>query len=315
MWPNALVALIAVHPIRPGDGDDDYIAVILDSTMCHMELYAGAQERGLQFPDGFAKECEDVLVAFSTVKAARDQVMKERAEASAKPTKRRHLKKSNAATGVQEDGDKTAITGESSRPKRKSTSVSGGQGSKGKKPEGKLILVAAIVQANNLTAKTKPSDVEAIYKSLEDGLGQCFPHGQDPLPCKISADKIHLSFDSLKYRVFVEKRKEQVQLEWEALGTIRRKLELYCIPLKRVPVLGGGPEDEGPELILRQMLAKEMQWAIDGKPIPWYETDVHWYIVGGQHTYQACVSIAAKEEPDSARHRFYTEFDMVPVYS
>ena len=47
LFPFALVALLAVHPIRPGDGDDDYIAVVLDATMCHMELCAGAQERGL----------------------------------------------------------------------------------------------------------------------------------------------------------------------------------------------------------------------------------------------------------------------------
>ena len=104
-------------------------------------------------------------------------------------------------------------------------------------------------------------------------------------------------------------------MEREALGTIRRKPELYCVPLKKAPVPGGGPEDEGPELILRQMPAKEMQWAINGKPIPWYEIDVHWYVVGGQHTYQACVSIAAKEEPRSARHKFYIEFDVVLVYS
>ena len=79
------------------------------------------------------------------------------------------------------------------------------------------MLATAILQANNLTSKTKPSDVEAMYKSLKDGLGQCFPYGQDPLPCKISADKIHLAPDSLKYCVFVEKRKEQVQLERELL--------------------------------------------------------------------------------------------------
>ena len=42
IFPFALVALLAVHPIRPDDGDDDYIAVILDATMCHMELCAGA---------------------------------------------------------------------------------------------------------------------------------------------------------------------------------------------------------------------------------------------------------------------------------
>ena len=34
----ALVALLVVHPIRPGDSDDDYIAVVLNATMCHMDL-------------------------------------------------------------------------------------------------------------------------------------------------------------------------------------------------------------------------------------------------------------------------------------
>ena len=314
LFAFALVALLAVHSIRAGDGDDDYIAVILDATRCHMDLCAGAQERALQFTDGYAEDGEDVLVAFGTVEAARDQVIKERAEAAAKPTKRPCLKKSDAATAVQEAGDEIAVTGESSRPKRKSASASGGQVSRGKKVEGKLTLAAAIVQANNLTAKTKQVDVEAMYKSLEDGLGQCFPYGQDPLPSKIPVDRIHHALDSLKYRVFVQKRKEQVQLEAEALGTIRRKPKLYCVPLKKALVPGGGPEDEGAELILRSMPGKDTQWAIDGQLIPWY-ADVHWYVVGGQHTYQACVSVAKKEEPCSARHKFYTEFDVVPVYS
>ena len=171
----------------------------------------------------------------------------------------------------------------------------------------------AIFQANNLTSKTKPSDVEAMYKSLEDRLGQCFPYGQDPLLCKISADKIHLAPNSLKYHVFVEKKKEQVQLEWDALGIICRKPKLYCIPLKQAPVSGGGPEDKGEGLILQAMPAKDMQWVIDGQTIPWYQADVHWYVVGGQHTYQPCVSIVVKEEPRSTRHKFYMEFDVVPV--
>ena len=154
-----------------------------------------------------------------------------------------------------------------------------------------------------------------MYKSLEEGLGQCFPYGQDPLPCKIPADQIHLAPDSLKYRVFVENRKDQVQLEAEALGTIRRKPELYCVPLKRAPLKGGRPENKGEGLILQSMPAKDMQYLIEGQTIPWYEVDVHWYIVGGQHMYQACVNIAKKEVPESARHKFYTEFDIIPVYS
>ena len=63
------------------------------------------------------------------------------------------------------------------------------------------------------------------------------------------------------------------------------------------------------------MPQKDMEWTIDGVAMLWYQANVHWYIVGGQHTYQACVSIAAKEVPGSAQHKFYTEFDVVPVYS
>ena len=217
---------------------------------------------------------------------------------------------------MQENEDKTTATGESSRPKLKSTSTSGKREvSKGKKPQDKLTFMVAILQANNLTSKTKPSDVKAMYKSLEDGLGQCFPYGQDPLPCKIPAKKIHLASNSLKYRFFVEKKKEQVQLEREALGTIQRKPKLYCVLLKKALVPGGGARGQrtGPNSPANP--AKDMMWTIYGEVIPWYQMDVHLYVVGGQHTYQACVSIASKEELKSARHKFYTEFDVVPMYS
>ena len=46
-WPFALAALIVVHLIRAGDGEDDYVAVVLEATLCHMEMCTGAQERGL----------------------------------------------------------------------------------------------------------------------------------------------------------------------------------------------------------------------------------------------------------------------------
>ena len=166
---------------------------------------------------------------------------KERLQVASKPNKRARTKKSDAAGTTYKIANETAATGESSRPKRKSASGGGEQEvSRAKKSDGKLPLAAAILQANNLTSKTKPSEVEAMYKSLEEGLRQCFPYGQDPLSCKIPAERIHLVLDFLKYRTFVENRKEQVQLEHEALGTIRRKLELYCILLKRPLVVGGG---------------------------------------------------------------------------
>ena len=74
--------------------------------------------------------------------------------------------------------------------------------------------------------------------------------------------------------MFVEKRKGQVQLEAEALRTIRRKSELYYVLLKRAPVKVGRPEDEGEGLILQSMPGKDMQYLIEGKTIPWYQADV-----------------------------------------
>ena len=315
-WENALAALLAVHPIWASEGEDDYIAVVLDAKFCHIELCARAQDKGLQFPNGYADDKEDVVYAYTTVEAAMEQVNKERLQAASKPNKRARTKKSDAVGGALEIADETTAMGESSRPKRKNTAGGGErEASRAKKSDGKLSFAAAILQANNLTSKTKPSEVEAMYKSLEEGLGQCFPYGQDPLPCKILAHRIHLAPDSLKYCVYFEKWKDQVQLEAKALGTIQGKPELYCIPLKRAPVKGGGPNQEGQEIILEYMPPKDMEWAIDGVSMPWYQADMHWYIVGGQHTYQACVSIAAKEVPGSAQHKFYSEFDVIPVYS
>ena len=46
-WANALVALLTAHPIWPGKREDDYIAVVLDTKYCHMELCARAQDKGL----------------------------------------------------------------------------------------------------------------------------------------------------------------------------------------------------------------------------------------------------------------------------
>ena len=38
---DTLAALVVVHPIRAGDEEDDYIVVVLESTLCHMERCAG----------------------------------------------------------------------------------------------------------------------------------------------------------------------------------------------------------------------------------------------------------------------------------
>ena len=92
------------------------------------------------------EDCDEVLVAFTTVEASMEQVNKECADAAAKSSKRSRTKKSDAAVGGHEIGDETAVTGESSRPKHKSTSISGEREAlRAKKGNGKLTLTTAIL--------------------------------------------------------------------------------------------------------------------------------------------------------------------------
>ena len=46
-WADALVALFMVHSIRPREREDKHIAMVLNAKFCHMELYVGAQDKGL----------------------------------------------------------------------------------------------------------------------------------------------------------------------------------------------------------------------------------------------------------------------------
>ena len=136
-------------------------------------------------------------------------------------------------------------------PPKLDATTSDGSGEKilrSKKAPKKLTLGKAIVQENLLSLKSKPTDVEAMYKTLEEGLRACFSYGQDPIPHKISTDKIHLASDLMKYQTFIEKQNKQIQLEHTALGKIRKKLELYCVPLKRAP---GWKQDESGVLLVK----------------------------------------------------------------
>jgi hypothetical protein len=61
-----------------------------------------------------------------------------------------------------------------------------------------------------LSSKSKPTNIEAMYRTLEEGLGASFPYGQEPIPEEISADYIYLAPNTMKYSVYIEKRKNQI---------------------------------------------------------------------------------------------------------
>jgi hypothetical protein len=283
IWDDAVVALIAVHPVVEGDGEDDHIAVIMNAKLCHHACCAGANDKGMQFASGFAEEAEDVVFAFRDVNSQKMRVNRElKGKTAEKRPKRPRAKKADAAVRTQET-DETVETEESSKKKRRrkapesdatTSGASGEKTPKSRKASKKLTLREAILQANSLSSKSKPTEVEAMYKTLEEGLGAYFPYGHDPIPHKISANRIHLAPDTMKYRTSIEKWKEQIQLEHTALGIIRKKPELYCVSLKREP--GWKPDEsgellvknEGVDLIMDRMPDIKELVEEDGKQIP-----------------------------------------------
>ena len=67
-----------------------------------MELCIGAQDKGLQFPNGYVDDEEDVIYPYTTVEVIMEQVNKERLHAASKPNKHARTKKSDAASGALE---------------------------------------------------------------------------------------------------------------------------------------------------------------------------------------------------------------------
>jgi hypothetical protein len=69
-----------------------------------------------------------------------------------------------------------------------------------------------------------------------------------------------------------------VYTTYKGFGSIRKKLEIYALQLKRRP----GPGDRSMEAVMDRMPDMEEKIVEDGKEIPWYEgKNVHRYIIGG----------------------------------
>jgi hypothetical protein len=90
IWDDAVVALIAIHPVVEGDGEDDHIAVIMNAKLCHHACCAGANDKGMQFASGFAEEAEDVVFAFQDVNSQKMRVNRELKEKTAEKRPKRH---------------------------------------------------------------------------------------------------------------------------------------------------------------------------------------------------------------------------------
>jgi hypothetical protein len=64
IWPEAIALLLVAHPLTKGDGEDDHIYVILNAKLYHHVYCLKANDKDMQFANGFAEEEDDVIFAF-----------------------------------------------------------------------------------------------------------------------------------------------------------------------------------------------------------------------------------------------------------
>jgi hypothetical protein len=103
-----------------------------------------------------------------------------------------------------------------------------------------------------------------------------------------------------------------VYTAYKGFGSIRKKPEIYALPLKRKP----GPGDMSLKAVMERMPDMDEKIIEDGKEIPWYQgKNVHWYIIGGQHIVESFRKIASGEPVGSAQKEELLKFEIIPVIS
>jgi hypothetical protein len=103
-----------------------------------------------------------------------------------------------------------------------------------------------------------------------------------------------------------------VYTTYKGFGSIRKKPERYALLLKRKP----GPGDRSMEAFIERMPDMDEKIIEGGKEILWYQgKNVHWYIIGGQHTMESFRKIASGEPVGSAQREGLLQFKIIPVFS
>ena len=104
----------------------------------------------------------------------------------------------------------------------------------------------------------------------------------------------------------------QVKQIYKGYGSIRKKPEIHAVPLKMRPTT----VENGIDIVMDSMPAEGSKVMVDGVEVDWWNSpDVHWYIIGGQHTVTACRELAEELPIGSEARKDLLEFEVIPVYS
>jgi hypothetical protein len=73
-----------------------------------------------------------------------------------------------------------------------------------------LDIDKALKRGDKLSTKTRPQDIDKIYRALEIGLADCFSYKKNRIPSSFHSERLHIALDSMKYRRILKSHLEQV---------------------------------------------------------------------------------------------------------
>jgi hypothetical protein len=69
-----------------------------------------------------------------------------------------------------------------------------------------LDIDEALRRGDKLSTKTRPQDIDKIYRALEIGLADCFPYKKNRILGAFHSDRLYIAPDSMKYRMILKSR-------------------------------------------------------------------------------------------------------------
>jgi hypothetical protein len=191
---DVLICLLPLGGVE-GDAQPDYIAMRLPWDKCS-EVICGEKANGvgIVFDNGeFLDSEEELMGCWAQMTSTRLARNIEIGVKISKATRKKASVPSSAGGGEAE-----------SSASRKSKA-------KAKESDNVILDIdEALTCGDKLSTKTRPQDIDKIYRTLEIGLKDCFPYKKNMIPSSFYFERLHIVPDSIKYRRILKSRLEQV---------------------------------------------------------------------------------------------------------
>lgn len=302
---NSFEVLIVLSVGAPGSGGKLYGIIVasqfVTDELCNPEVL----ETGFQVSGNTTVVPEHLAENWEFLSAARD---------AAQP---KDSKKKPQAKKKKQDG--STIPKSSQKPSQKKKTKKKLQEEKDQEEKEKELetveeLLGTLSRAVKLGMGEE--EISAINRKLCEHLDGNFPYKRNTIGVKVHSDQLHVAPREMKYRDLIERRVEQLVVEYGSFSAIRCRPPIFAVPLIKKPSEDSNDlANLGINLVMEKV--PDMSEPLSSDPTKkWFNTTAqHWYIIGGQHTVVACNRIASRIATTDEEKQNLLHHDVIVVHS